>query len=160
MADETRSFLKGKNWTTTQTNVQDRISNVAEEKAWLESDLIVYHTPVWWFGTPYPLKEYIDNVFEYNVFYGPSSGAEYGTKGLMKGKKYIFVVTFNAAEVAFEKQNFFQGKSVDDVFLGFHLAQKYIGLEHAGTYTVYDVIHGDKTHVKNDYKAFLEKLSL
>ena len=71
-----------------------------EVKKYVWADIIIYHTPVWWFQLPYKLKEYLDLVLtagHQNGIYkndGRSRSNDnpklhYGTGGLLQGRKYM-----------------------------------------------------------------------
>jgi len=103
------------------------------------ADIIIYHTPIWWFQVPNRFKLYIDEVFTagHNKGIYTSDGRSrsnpdinYGTGGLMHGKKYMVTTTWNAPEAAFTLANeFFDQKSVDDgVLFGFHKMNQFVGL--------------------------------
>ncbi len=61
----------------------------------LESDLLVVHFPLWWFGMPAILKGWMDRVFVYGRMY--RSVMRYD-KGICAGKKVIVCVTTGASE--------------------------------------------------------------
>ena len=61
----------------------------------LESDLLVVHFPLWWFGMPAILKGWMDRVFVYGRLY--RSIMRYD-KGICAGKKVIACVTTGANE--------------------------------------------------------------
>ena len=64
------------------------------------SDIVIYQMPIYWFSFPHFTKKYIDEVYLYNVFF--TSSEKYGHGGLMKGKKYMFSLTWNATYDAFK----------------------------------------------------------
>jgi putative NADPH-quinone reductase len=61
-------------------NVQD------EQKALLESDIIVFQFPFYWYNMPALLKEWFDVVFEHNFAFGSK-----GDK--LKGKYFLLSIT-------------------------------------------------------------------
>ncbi len=61
----------------------------------LESDLLVVHFPLWWFGPPAILKGWMDRVFVYGRLY--RSAMRYD-KGICAGKRMIACVTTGASE--------------------------------------------------------------
>lgn len=107
-----------------------------EVQKFLSVDYILFFTPVYWFGIPAGFKKYLESVFSKGkgrLFKddGRSIGGKYGTGGLMQSKSYMLITTWNAPESAFNSSTefLFENKSVDDVFLSFHAAQKFIGLK-------------------------------
>ncbi len=123
------------------TQVGDEDYDVAEEVAKFNwADVIIYHFPIWWMYIPYALKEYLDNVLtaghRNGMYYSDGRKADnpernYGTGGLMHGKKYLATTTWNAPKTAFTlPEEFFQGRSVDDgVLFPFHRMNAFCGLE-------------------------------
>lgn len=61
----------------------------------LESDLLIIHFPLWWFGMPAILKGWMDRVFVYGRMY--RSVRRYD-KGVCAGKKMIACVTTGTPE--------------------------------------------------------------
>jgi len=82
---------------------------------------------------------------------------KYGSGGFMQGRKYILSTTWNAPAEAFnDKEQFFEGKDVDDVFFNFHKAQHFLGLEQLPTFSCYDVLKNqDITANLTDYEKHL-----
>ncbi len=111
-----------------------------EVKKYVWADLIIYHTPVWWFSLPYKLKEYIDIVFtagHQNGIYesdGRSRKSDnpklhYGTGGLLQGRKYMLTTSWNAPIEAFTiKGEFFDLHNEDEILIGAHKLNQFIGL--------------------------------
>lgn len=109
-----------------------------ERNKFLNADLVILQFPVYWFSIPGLMKRYIDDVFDSSQFFAGQKG--YGRNGKLKGK-YILSATWNALEDQFETETgFFDGLSVDQVFTPVHKAFQYIGLIHAGTLSLHDVI--------------------
>ena len=159
LSQVTKRYLEKKGYSTTITKTQEEYSIDKENEIIIESDLIIYMFPMWWMQVPYHLKKYIDHTFVYGRYYGPSAGEAYGTAGKLNGKKYISMVTCNAQEINYLDDGFFE-MDIDSVYKGFHLAQKYIGLEKLGSITFYDVIHGDTSGIEELCLAKLEELQL
>ncbi len=61
----------------------------------LQSDLLVIHFPLWWFGMPAILKGWIDRVFVYGSVY--RSSVRYD-KGICSGKRMLACITTGASE--------------------------------------------------------------
>lgn len=113
----------------------------AEEVAkYVWADVVIYHTPIWWFQLPHNFKKYIDVVFTeghakgiYNSD-GRSSAnpaINYGTGGTMHGRKYMLTTSWNAPKEAFTLPGeFFNERSVDDgPLFGFHRMNAFTGME-------------------------------
>lgn len=115
----------------------------------MATDVIIWQMPAWWMGEPWIVKKYIDEVFiaSDGKFLGgdgrhhedPAHG--YGTGGLLKNKKYMFSVTWNAPREAFtEKGEFFEARGVDMVYFHLHKAMQFIGMSPLPTFMCNDVI--------------------
>ena len=92
-----------------------------------------------WFAAPALLKKYMEDVFQIGVFY--VRAPEYGRGGHLTDKKYMLSTTWNAPEEAFgNKDKFFDGRSCDEALIGFHLAQKYIGMQQLPSFACYNVV--------------------
>lgn len=139
------------NWTvdffTNQMNAEVKVTDInnpydieEEVKKYVWADVIIYHTPVWWFQLPYKLKEYIDEVFtagHQNGIYkndgrsrstaNPKLG--YGTGGLLHGRRYMLTTSWNAPNEAFTVAGeFFEQHNVDEILIGAHKMNQFIGL--------------------------------
>jgi len=134
------------------------------------ADLVIYHTPIWWFQIPFGFKQYIDNVFtqgHQNGLYksdGRSSETpliNYGTGGLMHGKKYILTTSWNAPKTAFTLENeFFDQRSVDEgVMFGFHKMNSFTGMELLATHHFHDIEKNTDVPLElKQYNAFLNEV--
>jgi len=121
----------------------------------LWADIIITQSPVYWFGNPWTYKKYVDEVFNAGLL-NPrmvandgrtrnDANKQYGTGGLMQGKKYMLSLTWNAPEAAFNDQNqyLFQGKSVDDVFVFNTANYRFCGVDILPSFSLHDVLkHG------------------
>ncbi len=147
--------------------------NVKEEvEKFKWADIVIYHTPIWWFQIPFGFKKYIDEVFtegHQNGIYKNDGRSRmnpninYGTGGLMHGKKYILTTSWNAPKTAFTLENeFFNQKSVDEgVMFGFHRMNAFTGMELLATHHFHDMEkNADVPLELNDYNAFLNDLMI
>ena len=134
-----------------------------EVKKFVWADVVVYHTPVWWFSMPYKLKEYIDIVFTAGHRKGiyRSDGRKtdnptinYGTGGMLHGRKYMLTTTWNAPDTAFTLPGeFFRGHSVDEgVMFGFHRMNAFTGMEPLPTMHFHDLEKNATPERIGDYK--------
>jgi len=134
------------------------------------ADIVIYHTPVWWFQLPHNLKKYIDVVFtegHQNGLYSSDGRRSiqpklnYGTGGLLQGKQYMLTTSWNAPEEAFTLPGeFFNQTSVDNgVMFGFHRMNAFIGMTPLESMHFHDV--EKNADVENDlkrYEAHLNKI--
>ncbi|WP_394661806.1 NAD(P)H-dependent oxidoreductase [uncultured Pantoea sp.] len=124
--------------------------DVAEEiQKYLDSDVVIYQMPGWWMGEPWTVKKYIDEIFTegHGKLYASDgrsrsdASKKYGSGGLIQGKKYMLSLTWNAPLEAFtEADQFFEGVGVDGLYLHFHKANQFLGMEALPTFICNDVI--------------------
>lgn len=127
------------------TTIVEKGYDINEEaKKFQTSDLIIYQMPIHWFSFPHLMKRYLDEVYLPGIFYGSSE--KYGQGGLMKGKKYMFSLTWNAPYEAFHQTSgFMDSRGVEEVIISMHKAQEYCGFEKLPTYSCFNVVK--KTNV-------------
>jgi putative glutathione-regulated potassium-efflux system ancillary protein kefF len=68
-----------------------RIDVAAEQAALTRTDTVVLQFPIYWYGAPALLKQWIDDVFTYGFAYGSTGKA-------LHGKRLILSFTFGAGE--------------------------------------------------------------
>ena len=137
----------------------------AEIKKYLWADVVIYQMPGWWMGAPWTVKKYIDDVFTagHGALYASDgrtrsdASKKYGSGGLVQGKKYMLSLTWNAPIDAFTDENqFFHGVGVDGVYLPFHKANQFLGMESLPTFIANDVIkQPDVPHYVAQYREHL-----
>ena len=152
------------------TDINQTYDLLEEVEKFVWADVIIYHTPVWWFGIPYKFKQYIDTVFtaghRKGIYYSDGRKIEnpdvnYGTGGSLHGKHYMLTTTWNAPETAFTLPNeFFNQTSVDDgVMFGFHRMNAFTGIEKLPGFHFHDLEKNATaeriTNYENAYKAHL-----
>ena len=155
---------------TTQVGENYNVKEEVEKFKW--ADLVIYHTPIWWFQIPFGFKKYIDEVFtegHQNGIYASDGRSRknpninYGTGGLMHGKKYILTTSWNAPKTAFTLENeFFNQKSVDEgAMFGFHRMNAFTGMELLATHHFHDMEkNADVPLELNNYSVFLNDLMI
>ncbi len=143
------------------------VNEEVEKHLW--ADLIITQSPVYWFGNPWIYKKYIDEVFTTALVQQSlivddgrtrkDPDKQYGTGGKMQGKKYMLSLTWNAPAVAFgsKDQKLFEGKTVDDVFIGNTNVYKFCGAEILPSFSCFDVMKG--ADVENDLKRLKEQIN-
>lgn len=150
LVEEMKNVL-GRHHELKETAIDNGYDVKEEQKKFLWADIIIFQTPVYWFSVPNLLKKYIDEVYESGIFFGPTD--DYGRGGLLTDKKYMLSTTWNGPEKAFHDAGaFLSGKTVDDVFLGFHKTQEFVGFKPLKTFSCHDVVH----HPQVD--AYIERL--
>ncbi|GAA0341254.1 NAD(P)H-dependent oxidoreductase [Morganella psychrotolerans] len=132
-----------------ETQVDEGYNTDEEINKFIWADVIVYQMPGWWMMMPWKVKKYMDDIYTagHGELYENDGRTrrdpkkQYGTGGLLQGKKYMLSVTWNAPEEAFnEFGNFFDGRGVDGVYFAFHKSQQFLGMSQLKTFMVNDVI--------------------
>lgn len=133
---------------STDINYEYDLKQEVEHFVW--ADVIIYHTPIWWFQLPNGFKKYIDEVFtegrQTGIYHSDGRSAvnpaiNYGTGGMMHGKKYLLTTSWNAPKTAFTLQGeFFNERSVDDgPLFGFHRMNAFTGMKPLESIHFHDV---------------------
>jgi modulator of drug activity B len=141
IANETLNFFESNTgFEVRSTNINETYDSAEEVANYVWADVIIYHTPIWWFQLPHGFKKYIDVVFTEGHAKGiyKSDGRSsanptinYGTGGMLHGKKYMVTSSWNAPKEAFTLAGeFFNQRSVDDgALFGFHRMNAFTGME-------------------------------
>lgn len=149
----------------TQVGQNYDLDTEVEKYKW--ADVVIYHTPIWWFQLPFGFKTYIDKVFtagHQNGMYQSDGRSRsnpainYGTGGSLQGKKYIVTTSWNAPAEAFTLEGeFFEQKSVDEgVLFGFHKMNAFIGMDFLNSIHFHDIEkNADVPKELARYQAFL-----
>ena len=135
----TVEVMKEKGFAYRVTNINDAFDPLAEVENFKWADVIIYHTPIWWFQLPNGMKRYIDEVFTAGHDNGiyrndgrsrKNPDVNYGTGGLMQGKRYMVTTSWNAPQTAFTLEGeFFDRHTVDEgVLFGFHKMNQFVGM--------------------------------
>lgn len=150
------------------TQVSEGFDKDEEVKKFVWADLIIYHTPIWWFQLPNGFKKYIDEVFTAGhakgIYMSDGRTSEnpeinYGTGGMLGGRKYMVTTSWNAPETAFTLPGeFFNETSVDNgPLFGFHRMNAFVSLEKIEGFHFHDV--EKNANIERDmklYRAHLE----
>ncbi|MDN5418888.1 MAG: NAD(P)H-dependent oxidoreductase [Acinetobacter sp.] len=139
-----------------------------EVEKYLWADVVIYQMPGWWMGAPWTMKKYIDDVFTtgHGSLYAndgrsrSDAAKKYGSGGLIQGKKYMLSLTWNAPLQAFDDpEQFFHGVGVDGVYLPFHKANQFLGMQSLETFIVNDVIKAPQiAQYEQAYRQHLQQL--
>lgn len=135
----------------------------------LWADVIIVQCPVYWMGAPWRFKQYLDEVFMEGVTGSMCDGdgrtetvpkKGYGTGGVLTDKCYMFSLTLNAPKEAFNDPDepFFAGKSIDDLFLPYHLCYRFMGMQDLPTFTCFDVKKNPE--IEEDFQRLHQHLDL
>ena len=147
----------------TRTDKDYDITEEIQKYVW--ADVIIYQMPGWWMGSPWTVKKYIDDIFTegHGVLYASDgrsrsdASKKYGSGGLIHDKKYMLSLTWNAPKDAFtDPYQFFNGVGVDGVYLPFHKANQFLGMQGLPTFIVNDVIKAPNVErYKTEYRQHL-----
>ncbi|MDR2981747.1 MAG: NAD(P)H-dependent oxidoreductase [Puniceicoccales bacterium] len=148
LAEVAATFLKANSHEVQITAVEEGYDSEQEVEKILWADVLIYQMPGWWMGPPWIIKKYIDDVFTagHGKLYANDgrsrfSDAKYGSGGLVRDKKYMISVTWNAPLEAFDDpKQFFGGVGVDGVYLPVHKANQFLGMKPLPTFICNDVI--------------------
>jgi modulator of drug activity B len=168
----TQNFLTENLFEVKVTDINNDFIPIEEVENFKWANLIVYNMPIWWFQVPNRLKKYIDEVFTAGHGNGiykndgrsrKNSAINYGTGGLMHGKKYMVNTTWNAPDTAFTLPGeFFDETSVDDgVLFGFHRMNAFTGMDKIQGYHFHDLEKNVTVEQVDNYqKEYIKHLRL
>ncbi|MFZ4833075.1 NAD(P)H-dependent oxidoreductase [Rouxiella sp. Mn2063] len=143
------------------THVDQGYDIETEIQSYLWADTVIYQMPGWWMDVPWILKKYIDEIFTegHGRLYASDgrsrsdASKKYGSGGLIQGTHYMLSVTWNAPVEAFEdKDQFFHGVGVDGVYLPFHKANQFLGMDALPTFMCNDVIK--QPNIESDFARY------
>lgn len=150
-----------------KTTVIDEGYDAQEEvNKYVWADAVIYQQPAWWMGGPWILKKYIDDVFSAGtgILYKDDGRTrsnpdkKYGSGGVVHSKKYMISATWNAPQEAFDDpQQFFEGVGVDGVYLPFHKANQFLGMQPLPTFVCVDVMKAP--HIEEDVARYKKHLA-
>ena len=128
-----------------------------EIEKYLRSDIIIFQTPVNWYNIPWSFKKYIDDVYTPGSFYKKSD--KYGKGGMLLNKMYMLSLTSAASLDEYTNtEGFFNIRSIDDIFIGFHKIHEYCGMEKLKTFAVYNVLYDINIEkIKSDLISHLKQ---
>ena len=160
--------LKNRGIEVQHTNIEQGYDASEEVDKHVWADLIILQSPVYWCGTPWIYKKYVDEVFttgyaqqkllsdDGRTRENPTK--QYGSGGKLQGRKYMLSLTWNAPAEAFddENQHLFGGKSVDDVFAWNTANYKFCGADILPSFSCFNVIKDPE--INNDIARLREHL--
>lgn len=160
----TKTFLNNNGFSFRSTNINDEFDAFQEVENFKWADIVIYHMPIWWFQVPNRLKKYIDEVFtagHNNGIYASDGrsrsnpAVNYGTGGLMQGKKYMVNTSWNAPDTAFTLPGeFFDQKSVDEgILFGFHKMNQFVGMDKIQGFHFHDLEKNVTAERINNYEV-------
>jgi len=169
MVDVMKEEIETKGYEVKLTYIEKGYDINEEVEKHLWTDIIITQSPVYWFGTPWIYKKYIDEVFTAGLVQQSllvddgrtrkDPSRQYGTGGKMQGKKYMLSLTWNAPIEAFgnKDQILFEGKTVDEAFIANTANYKFCGAEILPSFSCYNVMKSPD--VENDIKRVKQHLN-
>lgn len=152
------------------THISEGYDKEEEVNKFVWADYIIYHTPMWWFQLPNGFKTYIDEVFtaghRKGIYHSDGRTAEnpeinYGTGGMLQGRKYMVTTSWNAPKTAFTLPGeFFNETSVDNgPLFGFHRMNAFASLEKMESFHFHDVEkNANVARDMHEYRQHLERV--
>ena len=149
LAEFAAQRLGGQGYAVRTTHIDDGYDVADEIEAMVWASVVIFQFPVYWFGVPWGMKKYIDEIYmngRGKIFNDDGRTRsdptrKYGSGGLMMGRRYMLSTTWNAPAEAFgDATQLFDGKGVDDVFFAFHKAQEFVGFESLPSFSCHDVL--------------------
>lgn len=154
--------LEEKGHQTRVVTISDHINVEQELENHQWADVVILQTPVNWMGVAWSFKKYMDDVYTAGMGGALCAGdgrdesapkENYGMGGTLTNTKYMMSLTFNAPAEAFNDENeFFNGKSVDDLMFPMHMNFKFFGMKPMETFACFDVMKN--ADVESDFKRF------
>lgn len=156
LVDTAENYFISKGNKVMVTNVSKEYDVSTEHEKFKKADLIIFQYPIFWFTFSSSLKQYIDSVYSYGVFFTGSEN--YGRGGLMKGKKYMLSTTWHAPESEFiTDKNTFVNCDLDTALTPMHKIQQYCAMEPVRSFSCHNVVMNPELEIhKKRYLNHLE----
>ncbi|MEO6732781.1 MAG: NAD(P)H-dependent oxidoreductase [Ferruginibacter sp.] len=146
-----KDFFTSKSFEVLETIIEDGYNPEEEVQKHLEADIVILQMPVNWFGAPWIYKKYVDEVFNFGLLNksflvgdgrtNEDPTKQYGSGGLLQGKKFMTCATWNAPAKAFNnpENKLFEGKGLTDIFLSITSNYRFCGYEIMDGYNCFDI---------------------
>lgn len=166
LSNWTINYFQQKGYEVKYTDINEKYSPEEEVDKFVWADVIIYHTPIWWFQLPNDFKKYIDEVFtaghQNGIYFSDGRRSanptrNYGTGGTLQGRRYMLTTTWNAPIEAFTIEGeFFRQHNVDDVMFGFHRMNAFVGMDPVEGFNFHDVMKNP--NIEQSEKKYIEHL--
>ncbi|MDD2797123.1 MAG: NAD(P)H-dependent oxidoreductase [Bacteroidales bacterium] len=103
----------------------------AEQQLLLDSDVVVFQFPMFWYSVPSLMKRWFDEVYAYGFAFG-------STGDKLKGKKVILSVTTGGPEEGYSSDGY-NGHSIYDFLLPLRQTMNLAQMEYAGLHISYSM---------------------
>ncbi|MBP6619729.1 MAG: NAD(P)H-dependent oxidoreductase [Leadbetterella sp.] len=159
-----KDFFLSKDYEVLETMVEDGYKPDEEEKKHLEADIVILQMPANWFGAPWIYKKYVDEVFNYALYTKSfllgdgrtpeNPTAQYGTGGLMQGKKFMVCATWNAPLEAFDDPNqvLLEGRGMADLLLPITSNYHFCGYDIMDSFNCFNIYR--RTDIGKDVENY------
>ena len=167
--DLAKEFFLAHGYPVAETFVERGYDPEEEVDKHVRADLVILQTPVNWFSAPWIYKKYVDEVFNLGLAKKvllegdgrtrQDPGRQYGTGGLMQGRKFMISATWNATREAFDNPNgvLYRGKGTADLFLHITSNYRFMGFDILPDFGVFDIFKTpDIPRALEDYRRHLE----
>ncbi len=145
------------------------VTQEVDKHAW--ADIIITQSPIFWFSSPWIHKKYIDEIFNEGLAQKKliltdgrttkNGSKQYGTGGLMQGKKFLLSTSWNAPKESFNDKNqiLYEGMSVDEALINISTPYRFCGCEILEAFSFFDVIKNPQIdRDKAEYIKYLDRL--
>lgn len=166
-----KDFFEAKGFEVLETKIEDGYNADEEVEKHLEAAIVILQTPANWFGAPWIYKKYVDEVFNSGfaskkLLLGDGRTREdatkqYGSGGLMQGKKFMICATWNAPAAAFDnpENKVFEGKGLTDIYLPITSNYRFSGYDIIDSYNCFDIFRsGDIAKDLEKYPVHLAEV--
>lgn len=149
LTEVAESYLRDAGHDVKSVRAESEYDVKEEVQNFLWADVVIWQMPGWWMGAPWTVK----NIWMTSLpkatarctpamaVPAPTPAKNMAQAALVQGKKYMLSLTWNAPMEAFtDKDQFFHGVGVDGVYLPFHKANQFLGMEALPTFIANDVI--------------------
>ncbi|WP_122574552.1 NAD(P)H-dependent oxidoreductase [Pseudomonas viridiflava] len=168
LIDVIQARMESKGFQVRHTYIEKgyEVNDEVQKHVW--ADIIITQSPLFWFGSPWIYKKYIDEVFTAGLIQKSmviddgrtrkDPTRQYGSGGNMHGKQYLLSLTMNAPSEAFGNRNqeLFSGRTVGDLMLSNTANYAFSGVKILPLFVCADVIKTPKVdqHI-NELKQHL-----
>lgn len=166
-----KDFFEAKGFEILETKIEDGYDADEEVEKHLEAAIVILQTPANWFGAPWIYKKYVDEVFNSGfasekLLLGDGRTREdatkqYGSGGLMQGRKFMICATWNAPAAAFDnpENKVFEGKGLTDIYLPITSNYRFSGYDIIDNYNCFDIFRsGDIAKDLEKYPVHLAEV--
>lgn len=127
--------------------------DVEKEQARLvQSDMIIFEFPIWWYAIPWLLQKYITEVF--------TADFAYDAKYALEGKRLILSFTCGGGEKSYTREGLYN-LTIDEIMLPVYATAKYCKMDYTGNVISYHMMPEDcpVDEIKEKAREHAERLA-